>query len=562
MKKVFLENLPRLKNNKINWKNSIGYIVKFIYDDLEGEFEIIKYINDKSRRKLGLNYNNTYNEIPVDMFYYSTIGRLLNKYSREYKYEVGDIIEGKFSKIKIINKIKMEHLNKLSENSKIKAYKYECLQCGNIDQISESNLNNGKGCNICCGNPRKVLKGINDMWTTNPNLARLLENVEDGFKYTEFSTKRLHWKCLNCDNIIKDKKICSINLRGLSCPQCSDGISYPEKIMSSMLNQLNCNYIIQLSQKNFEWCDKFRYDYYISSVNCIIETHGLQHYENYNRHWNNLQYEQENDRIKERLAKQNGIEHYIVIDCRYSELKYIKNNILNSNLSQLFDLSNIDWIKCSEYACSSLVKKACDLWNSGLTTGEIGKVLNLDSTTIGKYLKQGNNANWCDYDGIKGKERSRVMAKESIIKTIGKKVICLNTKEIFNTITEAEIKYKTENIAYCCKNKRNYSGKHPITNEPLVWMYYDDYLNKGEKVIKNTKYIICLNTNETFEMIKDASKKYNIHAGCISECCQGKLKSAGKHPETGEKMRWMYYDEYIKTIENNEINVLNNSEVK
>ena len=40
MRKVFLDELPRggkcVNKNSINWKESIGYKVKFVYDNIEG----------------------------------------------------------------------------------------------------------------------------------------------------------------------------------------------------------------------------------------------------------------------------------------------------------------------------------------------------------------------------------------------------------------------------------------------------------------------------------------------------------------------------------------------
>ena len=35
--------------------------------------------------------------------------------------------------------------------------------------------------------------------------------------------------------------------------------------------------------------------------------------------------------------------------------------------------------------------------------------------------------------------------------------------------------------------------------------------------------------------------KYNIDISSIVKCCKGKIKSAGKHPDTGEKLIWEYY---------------------
>lgn len=59
----------------------------------------------------------------------------------------------------------------------------------------------------------------------------------------------------------------------------------------------------------------------------------------------------------------------------------------------------------------------------------------------------------------------------------------------------------------------------------------------------NSKKILCLTTGEVFESACEASRYYNIPQPNISKCAKGERKSAGKHPETGEKMVWMYDEE-------------------
>lgn len=46
----------------------------------------------------------------------------------------------------------------------------------------------------CCPAPRKILIGFNDMWATNLDVAKLLANPEDGYKYTQYSNKKVNWK--------------------------------------------------------------------------------------------------------------------------------------------------------------------------------------------------------------------------------------------------------------------------------------------------------------------------------------------------------------------------------
>lgn len=75
-----------------------------------------------------------------------------------------------------------------------------------------------------------------------------------------------------------------------------------------------------------------------------------------------------------------------------------------------------------------------------------------------------------------------------------------------------------------------------------------DEFKVQKKFGKRSRKVICLNTGEVFESILLAKEKYN--AFNIAICCKGKVKSAGKHPTTGEALRWMYYEEYL--LENKE----------
>jgi len=395
----------------------------------------------------------------------------------------------------------------------------------------------------------------NTIAITHPQLVEYFVNKEDAYKYSHGSEKNILMKCLKC-GFEKKLSLNSLVRNGFSCPKCGDGISYPEKFIFNVLEQLlNNNFIMQLSRKTFDWCNNFRYDFYIDELNCIIETHGLQHYEETKNNWYNLREIQENDKIKEQLARDNNINNYIVLDCRESDLKWIKNSIMNSELPKLlnFKEEDIDWLKCHEYACSSLVKITCDYWNDGLkNTLQIANILKLNQHTIIIYLKQGAKIGWCDYDPKE--EMLKIGRKIGVI--LSKKVICLTTNEIFNSITEASNKYNIcfSSISECCRYERKSAGKYPVTGKKLYWMYYDEYLINPitlEEIKNNYKHnkssvkVICLTTEEVFNSLKEGSNKYKINCGNVSKCCMNNCKSAGKHPETGEPLIWMYYEKYI-----------------
>ena len=73
------------------------------------------------------------------------------------------------------------------------------------------------------------------------------------------------------------------------------------------------------------------------------------------------------------------------------------------------------------------------------------------------------------------------------------------------------------------------------TSEPVVKTLAMTKKTRGRQVI-------CLTTGEIFDSVTQAKHTYG---GSIDRACQGKQKTAGVHPETGEKLRWMYYDEYL-----------------
>ena len=69
------------------------------------------------------------------------------------------------------------------------------------------------------------------------------------------------------------------------------------------------------------------------------------------------------------------------------DIEYIKENINKSLLSDLYDLSNINWNNIVYHSEKSFLIKACELWDIGIhSTKYIGILLKKDRTTIHKYL--------------------------------------------------------------------------------------------------------------------------------------------------------------------------------
>ena len=154
--------------------------------------------------------------------------------------------------------------------------------------------------------------------------------------------------------------------------------------------------------------------------------------------------------------------------------------------------------------------------------------------------------------------------KKNISKKLSKKVVCVTTGKIFNSIKEASNYYKCSGISNCCEGTYKSAGKLP-NGTKLQWKYVKDYnndfkgilmnpWNKGKKLFEehelklskvNSKKVICITTGEIFNSFKEASNYYNVAQSSISSCCKGKLKSAGKLPySSSTPLQWKYLKDY------------------
>ena len=241
-----------------------------------------------------------------------------------------------------------------------------------------------------------------------------MEDKELFYSLSYGSKKKLWIKCPYCGH----REYISARVfykRVNTCLICSDGISYPEKFVSCMLNQLNIKYEKHIT---FNWSDNREYDFYfeLNNKKFIIETHGSQHYqeefERIHKNARTLEEEHVNDIYKEELAKEH-IDYYIKFECSESTKEHMINAIYNSLFHVIFEevFSKIDFDECDYFASNnSILRDVCSLWNSNnfITTTDIANKLDLDVNTVIKYLKRGNNYGICEYSKEIGNKRGRV----------------------------------------------------------------------------------------------------------------------------------------------------------
>ena len=424
-------------------------------------------------------------------------------------------------------------------------------KCNRTFCITPHSFKQGRRCPYCAN--RKTYIGINDLNTVRPDLIKYLYNKDDRFLHYN-SSKKILWQCDKCGEIF-NRIISDVNIRGFSCPRCSDGISYPNKFMYNILLQIKDLDFLKREYRP-DWCkytyngkETFgKYDIYFGYKNklYIIELDGgIGHG---NRSIDKTTQESlDIDRIKDKLAIEHNIK-IIRIDCDYApndRFTFIKNNIINSDLKNILNFELVDFNLADLNSLESYVILAAKYWNEGLSIGEISKKIDIYRDTVTKYLERCKKYNLCDYSKKESKNRSTAH-----------KIYCLNTNEIFDSIIDGANKYNipASCISKCCRRKQSYAGI--INGEKFIWMYYKDYLKLDGDVSKyiphinnNFTKVICITTNKIFNSIKEAAKYYSIRESGIQACCSGRYKYSGTLPD-GTKLHWMYYEEYIKSNNN------------
>lgn len=364
------------------------------------------------------------------------------------------------------------------QRQRYKYYKYHCNKCGYENWKIETGMINrkydkknnnqiivgcGGGC-ACCSN-QVVVSGINDMATTAPWMIEYLANKEDAYKYTKSSQQLIEVKCPDCGRV-KPRKIkinTLYNTHSIGC-SCKDGMSFIEKYILNILIQLKVNY---KQEHRFDYWDKYYnkyknkysfalYDFVIEDKKLIIEADGGFHRADNTKTGQTKEESQWIDLQKDNLAKENG---YKVI--RISDEGNIKENVLNSELQKYYNLKDIDWIKCGQFALSNFDKIICERWNNR-NKDETPKDLALEfgrcKMGIVKILKKGAKYNWCNYNPKEEHEKNsiRLRKRVSVYNKYGEYIDTFNSYKELEKVSEDRlgVKITVQNISNFITKRR------------------------------------------------------------------------------------------------------------
>lgn len=410
---------------RLLWTSSVGCEMPFEFNNISGKFKIQEVYRKNTKTYLVLLYNGkTYKTQPHRLLT-GYIGWIVGTTPVVFKYNVNDIV-GSF---KIVNR----NYDSYKYNKLIKWYECECINCKTHCDRTEYELNKSIGCPVCSNVPKKVVKGVNDIATTDPWMIPYFADINDAYTHTNQSGKKVYMQCPFCKKK-SDHKVIISNLykhKGFGC-SCSDGISFPNKIAFEMLKQLE----VQNLEREYspQWVAPRRFDFYFeyNNIKYILEMdggigHGNIVFGTNEKDVNGLLI----DKQKDKLAKEHGI-IVVRIDCKISTTEYIKKSIYNSQLNDIFDLQKINWEECEKYARTNLIKEVCSEYESDLfiSAEELAEKYSLDYRSILSYISIGKRLGW-----INSKKNDKIR-----LRCVSEKIrpILVNDKYYFSCVSSFE----------------------------------------------------------------------------------------------------------------------------
>lgn len=422
------------------------------------------------------------------------IAKPTRKTNKEHIYKVGDIVKD----CEVLEQIRMTDRN-------LKGYKLKCLVYDEVFEYSENTLTT----KATKGSPYKSGYRVcekNSLYA-HENIRKYIVDIEHAKTIAPNTHNKIMLKCPECDRE-KEMSPNTLVTRGFSCSICSQKF-YPELFFGAMNDVFNMGFVPQV--RNLY--DGYIFDNVNYQSKTIIETHGLQHYQEVkskqweNTHENTVQ----SDEAKRKWCKENGWT-LIELDCRKSEFKFIqeqvnKNKLLPNINNETVINKMLEIIELNKNYPTKKIKNMYEI--DRLSAREIGEKLNLSKSVVSNILRRNNVVMRNNSEAKKGVALGSTLDKHinEIIKLyavdglsgteIGERFNCTKTT-IYRLLKNNNIKRKSNNEA-----------------------------QKGRSIPKKYKQVKCIETGQVFESITKATEHVGLQrTSNISMVCNGKRKKA------------------------------------
>lgn len=197
---------------------------------------------------------------------------------------------------KFIEKVNHKKYEYFKDNFNYKNVKIKCKKCGDIFyQVGVEHLK-GRGCSRCAKNKKY----------TQEEIVKLFNEVHNN-RYTYGEYKNFNSKIeITCKEHGVFYQRCDHHLHGKNCPKCI--MSSDEQIIYDYLIKNNIEFQFQKTYEDCKGKSKLLpFDFYIPSINVLIEFDGKQHFFNI---FGNLEERQRLDKIKTDYCIYNNIKLY------------------------------------------------------------------------------------------------------------------------------------------------------------------------------------------------------------------------------------------------------------
>ena len=412
----------------------------------------------------------------------------------------------------------------------------QCLVCGDVWMPTPKALLTGHGCAKCAKNKKKTTDSfIKELRKINPEIEVLGE-------YVNQSTGIL-CKCNICENewMAKPQHL----LRGQGCPNCyHSSTSFLEIFIFEAFEFVFGEG--KVFHRDTETIGK-EMDIYIPEIGVAIEPGSY--------YWHKDKIEE--DLEKQSCAEKAGIRMIIIYDACIEPSPLLGDDIwtyevdlgsekdislMQTIVYRLFDavgiervFSNDEWDEIRSYAHKHSRRKTTEVFIQELS------VINPDIEVLGEYEKSNKKIKCrCTVCGhiwsavptslLQGHGCSKCA---KVLRRTPEQFI----EEVKKISPELTILGTFENTKAKIETKCNLCGH--------VWSPAAGGLLAGQRcpfcsakkaARVHAKAVVCISTNERFDTLSDAAKKYGVATSNLSKCCKGRIKTCAE-------LRWKYAED-------------------